>query len=148
MGWEELAVERLQRALGQRCPNGRLLKPQLNALAHFQQHKVVIDFFHKTHKLVLSLSIAVSLVALALSIASGNWWWFAIAMLMHLNGPYTLKCMMPLNHRLMSDDLDVESEGAASDLKKWGKLHGVRTIWNLLIFAALIVLCLWDWAVS
>ncbi|MFW5427509.1 MAG: DUF1772 domain-containing protein [Methylophagaceae bacterium] len=97
-------------------------------------------FFDSTHVIVLILSIGVSLLALLASILSGNWWWFGISLIMHLNGPYTIFMMMPLNHRLMADDVDPESEQTARDLQKWGSLHAVRTLMNGVIFITFIIL--------
>ena len=102
--------------------------------------EVFKPFFDKTHKAVLSMSIVVSILALVLSIITKNWWWFGISALMHLNGPYTIKFMMPTNRRLMAENVDPDSEQTQNDLKNWGSLHAVRTIWNGLIFLAFIVL--------
>lgn len=99
-------------------------------------------FFDKTHIIVLSMSIAVSLLALLASIFSGNWWWFVISLIMHLNGPYTIFMMMPLNRRLMADDVDSMSKQTRNDLRSWGYLHGVRTLLNGLVFCALIGLAI------
>lgn len=61
-------------------------------------------------------------------------------MLMHLNGPYTIKFMMPTNRRLMAENVNPNSDQTKKDLLNWGNLHAVRTIWNGLIFLAFIVL--------
>ncbi len=97
-------------------------------------------FFDKTHKAVLYLSIAVSILALVFSYLSGNWWWFGITLIMHLNGPYTIFFMMPLNNRLMAADVDPNSDQVATDIQQWGKLHSIRTILNGLVFISLIVI--------
>ena len=102
--------------------------------------EVFKPFFDKTHIWVLILSIIVTLLALAYSILTENWWWFGTSMLMHLNGPYTIVYMMPLNRRLMDPDVDPTSDQTANDIKKWGTLHLVRTILNGVIFLAFIVL--------
>lgn len=102
--------------------------------------EVFKPFFDKTHIWVLVLSIIVTLLALAYSIMTGNWWWFGISMLMHLNGPYTIFFMMPLNRRLMDENVNPLSEQTASDIQKWGGLHLVRTILNGLIFTGFIIL--------
>lgn len=95
-------------------------------------------FFDKTHIIVLVLSILVSCIALAASFISGYWSWFIISLIMHLNGPYTLIFMMPLNRRLMAEDVDPHSEQTSNDLVKWGKLHALRTALNGLIFLVFI----------
>ena len=82
--------------------------------------EVFKPFFDKTHIWVLILSIIVTLLALAYSIVTENWWWFGTSMLMHLNGPYTIVYMMPLNRRLMDPDVDPTSEQTANDIKKMG----------------------------
>lgn len=105
--------------------------------------EVFKPFFHKTHTSMITFSIVVTVLALAISIIGGNWWWFGVSLLMHLNGPYTLKFMMPTNNRLMADGVDSDSEQTIFDLKNWGKLHAVRTIWNGLIFMAFILLAVY-----
>lgn len=105
--------------------------------------EVFKPFFNKTHSCVLILSIITTLIALMNSTSTGNWWWFGIAMLMHLNGPYTLFFMMPTNKRLMNKKVDPLSEQTARDIQKWGGLHLVRTILNGLIFIAFIVLAVY-----
>ena len=103
--------------------------------------EVFKPFFDKTHIWVLILSIIVTLLALAYPILTENWWWFfGTSMLMHLNGPYTIDYMMPLNRRLMDPNVDLTSEQTANDIKKLGTLHLVRTLLNGVIFLAFIVL--------
>ncbi|WP_297478603.1 DUF1772 domain-containing protein [uncultured Photobacterium sp.] len=101
-------------------------------------------FFHRTHILVLSLSLVVTILALVASFVSSNWWWFGIALIMHINGPYTYLRMMPTNNRLMADDIDVDSEQTRNDLNKWGRLHAVRTMINGIVFIGFVVLALYS----
>lgn len=102
--------------------------------------EVFKPFFDKTHKVVLILAAVIAVLALTVSIVSGEWSWFIVSLLMHLNGPYTLKLMMPTNRRLMDENVDPESDETKADLINWGKLHWVRTIWNGLIFLAFVIL--------
>ncbi len=102
--------------------------------------EVFKPFFDKTHIWVLVLSIIVTLLALAYSLMTGNWWWFGISIIMHLNGPYTIFFMMPLNRRLMDKNVNPLSEQTASDIQKWGGLHLVRTVLNGLVFVVFILL--------
>ncbi len=102
--------------------------------------EVFKPFFHKTHKSMIAMSIIVTILALVISLLTGNWYWFGLSLLMHLNGPYTLKFMMPTNNRLMAADVDPNSEQTQFDLQNWGKLHAVRTTWNGLIFTGFVVL--------
>lgn len=107
--------------------------------------EVFKPFFDKTHIWVLVLSIIVTILALGCSYFTGNWWWFGTSMLMHLNGPYTIFFMMPLNRRLMDENVDPLSEQTADDIKKWGGLHLVRTVVNGLIFIGFIVLTVYHY---
>ena len=102
--------------------------------------EVFKSFFDKTHVVVLVMSITVSVLALGVSIISDNWWWFGISLVMHLNGPYTIFFMMPLNRRLMDENVDPLSEQTRLDIIKWGGLHAVRTVLNGAVFIALITL--------
>lgn len=117
-----------------------IVHPILKMISRTAAIEVFKPFFDKTHKVVLYMSIVVSVLALIVSIITKNWWWFGISLLMHLNGPYTIFTMMPLNRRLMEDDVDPNSEQTKNDLLKWGSLHAVRTVWNGFIFLAFIVL--------
>ena len=117
-----------------------IVHPILKMVSRPAAIEVFKPFFDKTHKTVLFMSIIVSVLALVLSILTKNWWWFGISLLMHLNGPYTLKYMMPTNRRLMAVGVDPDSQQTKKDLLNWGNLHAVRTIWNGLIFIAFIVL--------
>lgn len=101
-------------------------------------------FFDKTHILVLILSIFITILALVYSIFTGNLWWVGVSLLLHLNGPYTLLFMMPINKRLMDKNVDPGSEKTAEDLKKWGKLHLVRTVLNGIIFLAFVILTVYN----
>lgn len=117
-----------------------IVHPILAMISRESAIEVFKPFFDKTHIWVLVLSIIVTVLALILSFISGNWWWFGISMLMHLNGPYTIKFMMPTNRRLMAENVNPNSDQTKKDLLNWGNLHVVRTIWNGLIFLAFIVL--------
>ncbi|EAR03067.2 hypothetical protein FB2170_07250 [Maribacter sp. HTCC2170] len=117
-----------------------IVHPILKMVSRSTAIEVFKPFFDKTHKAVLWMSIVVSILALVLSYTSGNWWWFGISLLMHLNGPYTIFFMMPTNRRLMAEGVDSNSEQTKTDLLNWGNLHAVRTIWNGLIFLAFIIL--------
>jgi len=100
-------------------------------------------FFNKTHKWVLILSITVTILTLIYSLQTSNWNWFILSLFMHLNGPYTVLFMMPLNKRLLQSGVDVLSEQTSQDLKNWGKLHLLRTLLNGLIFLGFIGLSIY-----
>ena len=120
-----------------------IVHPILAAIKRTSAIEVFKPFFHKTSKSMITFSIVVTVLALAISFVTKNWWWFGVSLLMHLNGPYTLKFMMPTNNRLMADDVNPDSEQTIFDLKNWGKLHLVRTIWNGGIFIAFLYLAIY-----
>ncbi len=119
-----------------------IVHPILAGIKRTSAIEVFKPFFDKTHIAMITFSIIVTILALAISFISGNWWWFGISILMHLNGPYTLKFMMPTNNRLMAEGVNPDSEQTIYDLKNWGKLHLVRTIWNGGIFLAFLYLAI------
>lgn len=58
---------------------------------------------------------------------TGNWRWFAGAIVLVTNWPYTLLGIMPTNKALMSTDPANANAATRALLKKWNRLHAVRT---------------------
>ena len=52
--------------------------------------------------------------------------------------PFTLLVILPTNQRLLSADLDPASAEAAELLRRWGRLHAVRSAASLLAFVAML----------
>ena len=69
-----------------------------------------------------------------------SWWldrdlcWLLGGLLLLLIIPFTLVIIMPTNKRLESRELDLRSEEAGSLLRRWGRLHAVRSILGGVIF--------------
>jgi hypothetical protein len=63
-----------------------------------------------------------------------TWWfdrdlaWLVGGLLLLLNIPFTLVVILPTNKRLESQELDLRSEEAGRLLRRWGRLHAVRSI--------------------
>ncbi len=63
-----------------------------------------------------------------------SWWfdrglaWLVGGLLLLLIIPFTLVIILPTNKRLESPELDLRSEEAGSLLRRWGRLHAVRSI--------------------
>lgn len=104
--------------------------------------EVFRPFFHKTHRVQIIFSILVTVFAIIITILSGVWWWVIGMIIMHLNGPFTMIKLMPVNNRLLADDIDPKADQTGKDLEVWGKLHAVRTIINGLVFILFIILAL------
>ena len=63
--------------------------------------------------------------------------WMLGALLFGLVIPFTLVVILPTNQRLESNDLDLSSDEALRPLRRWGRLHVVRSVLSgvaLLIF--------------
>jgi hypothetical protein len=52
--------------------------------------------------------------------------------------PFTLLVILPTNRRLLAPDLDHESPEAAALLRRWGRLHAVRTALSAMGFGVLL----------
>jgi len=63
-----------------------------------------------------------------------SWWsdrglaWLIGGLLLLLIIPFTLVVILPTNKRLESQDLDLSLEEAGCLLRRWGRLHAVRSI--------------------
>ena len=53
--------------------------------------------------------------------------------------PYTLIAILPVNLKLLDENLDQNSEEARKLLEKWGTLHSVRTAIGIISLAALLL---------
>jgi uncharacterized membrane protein len=76
-----------------------------------------------------------AILALAATIAGvGAWYtdtrfaWLGGALLIFLVVPFTLIVIRPTNNRLLDPSLDLRSETARLLLRRWGRLHAVRSI--------------------
>jgi len=52
--------------------------------------------------------------------------------------PFTLVVILPTNKRLLDPRLDTTSSEATTLLRRWGRLHGVRTVVSLAVFAVFV----------
>ena len=52
--------------------------------------------------------------------------------------PFTLIVIRPVNDRLLDPDLDLRSDAAAALLRRWGRLHAVRSLMGTFAFAILL----------
>jgi uncharacterized membrane protein len=52
--------------------------------------------------------------------------------------PFTLVVILPTNTRLLDPGLDRKSPEAAALLRRWGRLHAVRTVLGALAFGVLL----------
>jgi hypothetical protein len=86
-----------------------------------------------------------SLAVLGLLAAVGAWWGsghgalLVGGLLLGAVVPFTLLAMLPTNGRLVAPGLDPESAEAAALLRRWGRLHAVRSVLGGVAFGVLVV---------
>jgi membrane protein YdbS with pleckstrin-like domain len=80
------------------------------------------------------------LAAIGALAALVSWWfdrglaWLIGGLLLLLIIAFTLLVIMPTNKRLESQELDLRSEEAGCLLRRWGRLHAVRSILSVIAF--------------
>lgn len=74
-----------------------------------------------------------------------SWWfdrglaWLVGGLLLLLIIPFTLVVILPTNRRLESRELDLRSEGAGDLLRRWGRLHAVRSLLSTVAFVIFLL---------
>jgi hypothetical protein len=80
------------------------------------------------------------LAAIGFLLALWSWWsgsgwaWLLGGVLIFAVIPFTLIVIRPTNNLLMSDQIEISSPEAAHLLRRWGRLHAVRSALSLLAF--------------
>ncbi|MBL6080987.1 DUF1772 domain-containing protein [Belnapia sp. T18] len=59
---------------------------------------------------------------------SREWQWMAGSLLLIANWPFTMLVIMPVNKRLMAMTPQEAGAGSRGLLRRWGDLHGVRSV--------------------
>jgi uncharacterized membrane protein len=89
-----------------------------------------------------SLALIGSVAALLAWWLQGGAGWLIGGSLFVLVVPFTLIVILPTNNRLETQDLDIRSEEAGRLLRRWGRLHAVRTILSgiaFLVFLSILI---------
>jgi len=76
------------------------------------------------------LALASFVAGVAVWLMGGGVGWLVGAVLVGAVGPFTI-VIMPTNHRLLATGRNLGSAETRALLKKWGKLHAVRTLLSL-----------------
>jgi F0F1-type ATP synthase assembly protein I len=84
------------------------------------------------------LALIGSLSALAVWWFEGGAAWLVGGVLLLLLVPFTLVVIFPTNKRLESQELDLHSEEASRLLRRWGRLHAIRSILSGMAFLAFL----------
>lgn len=77
------------------------------------------------------LALASFVAGLAVWLMGGGGGWLVAAVLVGAVVPFTFIVIMPTNHRLLATDREADSAETRALLKKWGKLHAVRTLLSI-----------------
>lgn len=80
------------------------------------------------------------LVAAAAWLRGSSVWWLIGGIILGAVIPFTLIVIFPTNKRLLDSSLDKSSELASKLLKRWGRLHAVRSGLSLISFLIFIIL--------
>jgi len=75
-----------------------------------------------------SLAIIATIAGVAAGLSGGSWGWYVGAALAFSVVPFTFIVIMPTNKQLLDPELDRSSAETLALLKKWGQLHGVRSL--------------------
>ncbi|MBN9247578.1 MAG: DUF1772 domain-containing protein [Hyphomicrobium sp.] len=74
-----------------------------------------------------SLAIIGFILGTLEAMVTGRWIWFAGALALVANWPFTLFVIMPVNKKLDATPLESADENTRALVERWGTLHGVRS---------------------
>ncbi len=86
-----------------------------------------------------SLAVVGSVSAVLAYLLSGDPLLLAAGLSLHAVVPFTLLVVLPTNNQLLDPARDAASEATAGLLRRWGRLHAVRTVMALVALLILVV---------
>jgi uncharacterized membrane protein len=89
------------------------------------------------------LALIGALAALLSYSANRRFTWLVGGLFLLLIIPFTLVVILPINEKLQSQELDLRSDDAGDLLRRWGRLHAVRSILSLAAFLLFLISLLW-----
>ena len=99
---------------------------------------VALAQFAPSHK---RAAVMQSILAIIGSLAAAGAWqmgadktWFAAAIFLVLVIPFTLIVILPANRKLLRAGLDQDPDQARRLLRRWGRLHALRSLLSFLSF--------------
>jgi hypothetical protein len=99
--------------------------------------------FAPSYRRAAAMQASLAVVGLLAAVAA---WWRAGhtgvlvgGLLLGAVVPFALLVIAPTNNRLLAPSLDPESAEAAALLRRWGRLHAVRSVLGALAFGTLLV---------
>ena len=98
---------------------------------------------YKRATLMQSLAAVGSLSAIAAWLGRAPTIWLLGALLLGAVIPFTILVILPTNRQLLHPSLDKDSELAHQPLRRWGKLHAVRSCLSLASFPLFLYSAFW-----
>ena len=109
--------------------------------------EIAVRIFSPSYRRAAVMQALLALLTFVLSIlawlATETAWWIVGGFLMVAVVPFTLLAIMPTNKALMALALDKTPVDAEPLLRRWGRLHAIRTLLSLLsllVFLFVLVL--------
>ena len=84
--------------------------------------------YHRAAAMQASLALIATITGVSLGISGGSILWFSGACIIFFVVPFTFIAIMPTNKLLLNPDRERGSGETASLLRKWGKLHAIRSL--------------------
>lgn len=85
-----------------------------------------------------SLAVVGLLASVGAWYGTGDGAFLAGGLLLGAVVPFTLVIILPTNRRLLAPGLDADSPEAAALLRRWGRLHAVRSVLGAAAFVVLL----------
>jgi hypothetical protein len=95
--------------------------------------------YHRAAVMQASLAVIGFLTATAAWLMGASRWWLVGGIILVAVVPYTLVAIMPRNKELLNPDLDKDSVFAHRLLRKWNRLHVVRSLLSFIAFLIFIL---------
>jgi hypothetical protein len=106
--------------------------------------RAAVHEFRPSYRRGAAMQAPLSALGAAAGIArwatGGSVVWLAGGLALGALVPFTLLVIRPTNARLLADTPDVSVPDVAALLTRWGRLHAVRTVVSLAVFAGFLAL--------
>lgn len=83
--------------------------------------------YHRAAAMQASLALISTITGLAVAITAGSYLWYFGSALIFSVVPFTFIAIMPTNKQLLESERDLASDDTLKLLRKWGRLHAVRS---------------------
>lgn len=98
-----------------------------------------VPSYHRATVMQVTLAAVGFLSATAAWLTGSSVWWLIGGIILIAVIPFTLIVIFPTNQKLEDSSLDKSSELALELLKRWGRLHAVRSLLSLISFLIFII---------